>query len=265
MPLAQPFAQHLAQPLAQPLDGGASQFDPLLRHIIRTVGARRVVLVTALPGTQACVATRAALTSQLIADFGFAGVVVATPTASEATQDEGLDLDRLDRFVRADPGCGGSVEEALAGASWRWRNHEVARWLVWLRDRNASHRPDERAGIGGERVLADGRAWVVWAGSRAWASRVGRGETARERDVIVEITAAGGEVTESGADGAPVRSSLQPDRASAGPLGLRRCFVLGRPIVVHHPYTRAVRPLDGWAPDPGLAPAARSTPAGRWS
>ena len=81
MPLAQPFAQHLAQPLAQPLDGGASQFDPLLRHIIRTVGARRVVLVTALPGTQACVATRAALTSQLIADFGFAGVVVATPTA----------------------------------------------------------------------------------------------------------------------------------------------------------------------------------------
>ncbi len=126
--------------IARPLDGGARQFDPILERI---GDASTVLIGEASHGTHEFYEARAALTRQLIADFGFAAVVV---------EGDWPDAYRVNRFVRGEGGDL-SAEQSLRDferfPTWLWRNRVVEEFLTWLRDFNANRRPDERAGFYG--------------------------------------------------------------------------------------------------------------------
>lgn len=125
---------------ARPLDGSARQFDPILERI---GDARTVLIGEATHGTHEFYQARAALTRQLIADWGFAAVVVEA---------DWPDAYRVNRFVRAE-GAYTFAAEALGDferfPTWMWRNRPVEQFVTWLRRRNENHRVEDRAGFYG--------------------------------------------------------------------------------------------------------------------
>lgn len=126
--------------IAQPLDGGARQFDPILERIGE---ASTVLIGAATHGTREFHRARADLTRQLIADHGFAAVIVEA---------DWPDAYRVNRFVRAE-GCDQTASAALADferfPTWMWRNTVVEEFVSWLRYRNDNHRVVDRAGFYG--------------------------------------------------------------------------------------------------------------------
>jgi erythromycin esterase-like protein len=124
----------------RPLDGSARQFDPILARI---GDARTVLIGEATHGTREFYQARAALTRQLIADYGFAAVVVEA---------DWPDAYRVDRFVRGESDDR-SADQALGDfqrfPAWMWRNRVVEEFVTWLRYRNDNHRIDDRAGFYG--------------------------------------------------------------------------------------------------------------------
>jgi erythromycin esterase-like protein len=124
----------------RPLDGSARQFDP----IVERIGDSRTVLIgAATHGTHEFHQARAALTRQLIADLGFAGVVVEA---------DWPDAYRVNRYVRGeseDRSAYEALDDFQRFPSWMWRNHVIAEFVEWLRQRNDNHREEDRAGFYG--------------------------------------------------------------------------------------------------------------------
>ncbi len=126
--------------IARLLDGGPRQFDPIIERI---GGASTVLIGEASHGTHEFYEARAALTRQLIAEHGFAAVVV---------EGDWPDAYRVNRFVRADDqedSAADSLGDFERFPVWMWRNRVVEQFVTWLRYRNESHRIDERAGFYG--------------------------------------------------------------------------------------------------------------------
>lgn len=125
---------------ARPLDGSAGQFDPILERI---GDARTVLIGEATHGTHEFYEARAALTRQLIADLGFAAVVVEA---------DWPDAYRVNRFVRGeghDQTAGQALGDFERFPTWMWRNRTVEQFVSWLRYRNDTHRVEDRAGFYG--------------------------------------------------------------------------------------------------------------------
>lgn len=126
--------------LVRPLDGGASQFDPILERI---GDAHTVLIGEASHGTHEFYEARAAITRQLIADHGFAAVVV---------EGDWPDVYRLNRFVRADtddPTPADALADFERFPIWMWRNRVVEEFAGWLRRHNEAQPIGSRAGIYG--------------------------------------------------------------------------------------------------------------------
>jgi erythromycin esterase-like protein len=134
--------------IVRPLDGSARQFDPILERI---GDASTVLIGGATHGSHELQEARTALTRQLIADRGFAAVML------EADWSE---AQRINRYVQAE-GCDRTALAALGDLerfpSWVWRNRVVERFVRWLRYRNDEHRIDDRAGIYGMDRLSASR------------------------------------------------------------------------------------------------------------
>ena len=110
-----------------PLDGGAADYDALLR----LVGDARVVLLgEATHGTHEFYRERARITQRLIEEKGF------TIVAVEA---DWPDAYRVNRWVRG-RGEDADAEAALGGferfPTWMWRNRDVVALVNWLRGYN---------------------------------------------------------------------------------------------------------------------------------
>lgn len=124
-----------------PLDGGAADYDPLLR----LVGDARVVLLgEATHGTHEFYRERARITQRLIEEKGF------TIVAVEA---DWPDAYRVNRWVRGH-GDDAAAEDALGGferfPTWMWRNRDVLGLANWMRGWNETRvDPDQRAGFYG--------------------------------------------------------------------------------------------------------------------
>lgn len=126
--------------LAVRLDGMEHDYDALLQAI----GDRPFVLLgEATHGTGEFYRMRADITRRLIVEHGFDAV------AAEA---DWPDAWRLNRHVRGEDGDG-TAREAFDDFQrfprWMWCNNEVLRFVEWLRDHNASLRPDAMAGFYG--------------------------------------------------------------------------------------------------------------------
>src|SRR5437762_5509291 len=112
---------------AHPLWGTGSDFDVLLDAI---GDARFVLLGEATHGTHEFYSTRAQITRRLIAEKGFAAVVV---------EGDWPDAYRVNRFVRGFHDDE-DAEQALSGfkrfPQWMWRNADVLDFVNWLRAHN---------------------------------------------------------------------------------------------------------------------------------
>lgn len=125
---------------AQPLED-ESGIEPILAAI---GDASLVLLGEATHGTHDFYALRAEITRALIERNGFSAVAI---------EGDWPDTYRVNRYVQ---GTDGAVNprEALAGflrfPTWMWRNTAVARFVGWLRERNAATTdPTQRAGFYG--------------------------------------------------------------------------------------------------------------------
>jgi protein-L-isoaspartate(D-aspartate) O-methyltransferase len=102
--------------------------------MLERIGDARVVLIgEATHGTSEFYALRAHITKELIRSRGF------TIVAAEA---DWPDAGRIHRYVRGLPPA--PVPEWRAFArfpTWMWRNHEVGRFVEWLREWNVDHAP----------------------------------------------------------------------------------------------------------------------------
>jgi erythromycin esterase-like protein len=126
--------------IAQPLSSEAD----FVRNLIDQIGDAKVVLIgEASHGTHEFYALRAALTKELIATRGFAGVAV---------EGDWPDSLRVDRYVRC-TGTDRSANHALAGYTrfprWMWRNREVEQFVEDLRAINLQRMAPARAGFYG--------------------------------------------------------------------------------------------------------------------
>jgi erythromycin esterase-like protein/predicted phosphoribosyltransferase len=122
------------------LTGSARDYDSLLAGI----GQARVVLLgEATHGTHEFYRERAAITTRLIAQHGFAGVAVEA---------DWPDAYRINRYVRG-RGADADAVEALADfkrfPSWMWRNADVLDFVGWLREYNDTQPASRRAGFYG--------------------------------------------------------------------------------------------------------------------
>jgi erythromycin esterase-like protein len=115
--------------MARPLRT-ADDLDPLLDRI---GDARLVLLGEASHGTDEYYHWRAALSRRLIAEHGFSFVAV---------EGDWPDCFRINRWVKnvADPGLSarGVLGEFARWPRWMWANEEVAGFVDWLHDHNAS-------------------------------------------------------------------------------------------------------------------------------
>ena len=124
-------------------DALAHAGDPYKALLERVGNARVVMIGEASHGTHEFYRERIEITQRLIEDHGFAGVAV------EADWPDAL---RVNRYVT---GTGDDAEaaDALAGfrrfPTWMWRNADVLDFVGWLRDFNASRRPQSRVGFYG--------------------------------------------------------------------------------------------------------------------
>src|SRR5436305_5339513 len=114
---------------AQPLEGGARDYDPLLKLIGE---ARFCLLGEATHGTHEFYRERAEITKRLIKEKGFTAIAV------EADWPDAFRVNRYVRGLSDDK----SADEALGGflrfPAWMWRNTVVLDFVEWLRDYNAS-------------------------------------------------------------------------------------------------------------------------------
>lgn len=124
----------------RPLSADARRYDGLLALIGQ---ARFVLLGEASHGTQEFYFERAEITKRLIVEKGFTAVAVEA---------DWPDAWRVNRYVR---GLSDDVDAdtALSGfqrfPAWMWRNTVVRDFVEWLRDHNASLKPDKQAGFYG--------------------------------------------------------------------------------------------------------------------
>src|SRR6266550_1983900 len=114
---------------AQPLEGGAHDYDPLLKLIGE---ARFCLLGEATHGTHEFYRERAEITKRLIKEKGFTAIAV------EADWPDAFRVNHYVRGLSDDE----SADEALSGfkrfPTWMWRNTVVLDFIEWLRDYNAS-------------------------------------------------------------------------------------------------------------------------------
>jgi erythromycin esterase-like protein len=136
---AQSAADELRPHLLE-LDGGSSQYDPLLRALGKS---RFALLGEASHGTQEFYRERIRITRRLIEEHGFTAVAVEA---------DWPDAYRVNRYVRH-ASDDRSAAEALSGftrfPSWMWRNTEVRDFVEWLRDLNARRPEHLRVGFYG--------------------------------------------------------------------------------------------------------------------
>jgi len=126
--------------LVHPLTGSGGDYDLLLDLI----GDSRVVLLgEASHGTHEFYRERARITRRLIEEKDFSGVAVEA---------DWPDAYRVNRWVRCQ-GEDQSGAEALGDfhrfPRWMWRNHDVLRFIEWLREANASRPAERRVGFYG--------------------------------------------------------------------------------------------------------------------
>src|SRR4051794_24303860 len=107
--------------------GNDSDYDALLERI----GNSSLVLIgEASHGTHEFYRERAAITRRLIQEKGFNVVAVEA---------DWPDAYRVNRYVRALPGCDAGPSESLEGfkvrfPTWMWRNIDVLEFITWLRE-----------------------------------------------------------------------------------------------------------------------------------
>lgn len=123
--------EHLPAP--ERIEEFAAAFD-------RFGDAKVVLLGEATHGTSEFYRARAAITRRLIQHHGFTIVAVEADWPDAA---------RIDRYVRHLPG--GRYDEATFARfpTWMWRNEEVAAFVAWLREHNATMVRDRRASFRG--------------------------------------------------------------------------------------------------------------------
>src|SRR5256714_2453115 len=114
---------------SQPLEGGARDYDPLLKLIGE---ARFCLLGEATHGTHEFYRERAEITKRLIKEKGFTAIAVEA---------DWPDAFRVNRYVRG-LGDDHDANEALGGfkrfPTWMWRNTVILDFVEWLRDYNSS-------------------------------------------------------------------------------------------------------------------------------
>jgi erythromycin esterase-like protein len=122
-------SQTLLRSAAHTIEGKAGDFDAL---VDLAADASFVLIGEASHGTHEFYLTRAEITKRLNRENGFQAV------AAEA---DWPDAHRVNRYIRAH-GADETVSEALSGFTrfpvWMWRNRDVARFVVWLREHNDS-------------------------------------------------------------------------------------------------------------------------------
>ena len=138
LPLS-PIGAALAED-AQRLGGGRADYDPLLDLV---GDARFVLLGEATHGTHEFYEERARITQRLVSELGFDAI------AAEA---DWPDAWRINRYVKG-RGEDRDANAALSGfqrfPGWMWRNHDVLRFVDWLRSYNAGAAPRHKAGFYG--------------------------------------------------------------------------------------------------------------------
>src|SRR5436305_1427820 len=114
---------------AQPLEGGARDYDPLLKLIHE---ARFCLLGEATHGTHEFYRERAEITKRLIKEKSFTAIAVEA---------DWPDAFRVNRYVRG-LSDDRNANQALGGfkrfPTWMWRNTVVLDFVEWLRHYNAS-------------------------------------------------------------------------------------------------------------------------------
>ena len=118
-----------------------SSLDALIDRIR---GARVVMLGEATHGTHEFYTWRAEISKRLIAEHGYSFVAV---------EGDWPDCYRVNRFVKGMPDAGSNAYDVLGAfdrwPTWMWANEEVADLADWMRERNATRDPDDRAGFFG--------------------------------------------------------------------------------------------------------------------
>lgn len=113
------------------LRGRDSDYDELLEWI----GERHFVLLgEASHGSHEFYQQRARITRRLIEEKGFVAVAVEA---------DWPDAYRVNRFVLGlseDPHASAALEDFERFPAWMWRNHDVAEFVTWLRERNDAQR-----------------------------------------------------------------------------------------------------------------------------
>lgn len=124
----------------RPLTGSPRDYDALVEA---AAGADVVLLGEATHGTHEFYRERAVITGRLIAEHGFAGVVVEA---------DWPDAYWVNRYVRG-AGSDADATEALADfrrfPSWMWRNADVLDFVGWLRSYNEGRPGAAQAGFYG--------------------------------------------------------------------------------------------------------------------
>jgi erythromycin esterase-like protein len=156
---------------AHRIAGRSTDYDRLLEAI----GEARIVLLGEdTHGTREFYLERARITQRLIAERGFAGVVIESDWPPTARVGAALESGATDREIDA------ALRAFNRFPLWMWRNAEFTTLLRWIRDHNA------RQPAGAARVqlrgmdlseLAQGVAEVT-----GWAEAVDPGAAARIRD-----------------------------------------------------------------------------------
>lgn len=116
---------------ARPIEGATADYDGL----VGLVGDRRIVLIgEASHGTHEFYRERARLTQRLIDERGFNAVAV------EADWPDAYRVNRYVMGMSADATAPAALADFRRFPAWMWRNHDVVRFVEWLRARNGSHR-----------------------------------------------------------------------------------------------------------------------------
>jgi erythromycin esterase-like protein len=116
---------------SRPVVGERDDYDELLDLI----GDKRLVLLgEASHGTHEFYRERARITRRLIDELGFIAVAV------EADWPDAYRVNRYVTGLSADPDAETALRDFRRFPAWMWRNHDVVRFVAWLRARNDSHR-----------------------------------------------------------------------------------------------------------------------------
>lgn len=108
-------------------------------RLVQSLGTARFVLLgEATHGTQEFYEGRARITRQLIEQHGFDAV------AMEADWSDAL---RVNQHVRGDDNSTPALASFERFPRWLWRNHEMEKFVTWLREHNAGGRRAEFFGL----------------------------------------------------------------------------------------------------------------------